>query len=132
MLLARLKKIVVGSKVGTVKTLSVEWSKDGLKINAWWGPFCELRLQLIYRVGQTYKNPPLSPVRLRGLLSVQLVLHWLLVDVFKTVGGAKKVKWKKRKKSEGVFFLYKKFLAGEGRKNARIILPLKERFYAPP
>lgn len=78
------------------------------------GTFCELRLQLIYRVGQTYKNPPLSPVRLRGLLSVQLVLHWLLVDVFQTVGGAKKVKWKKLKKREGVF-LYKKFLERKGK-----------------
>jgi hypothetical protein len=51
LLFVRLKMIVVESKVETVKTLSVEWSKDGLKINAWWGLFCELRLQLIYRVG---------------------------------------------------------------------------------
>lgn len=46
LLLVRLLMIVVGSKVETVKTLSVKWSKDGLKINAWWGRFCELRLQV--------------------------------------------------------------------------------------
>jgi hypothetical protein len=43
-----LKIIVVGGKVETMKTLSVEWSKDGLGINAPVETFCEVMLQQIY------------------------------------------------------------------------------------